>query len=1087
MTRNVLGKLLATISLMLVMAACTTGVKPAPESSDSPLPIVTATSGTPQSHAVNGVFGAALVAAVTTNGAPTSGVTVTFTAPASGPSATFSVTNSLTANATSDANGIATSPAVAANGIAGSYSVTATIAGTPTSANFSLSNTTGAPASITATSGTPQSAPVNSGFAALLVATVLDSGNNPVSGAVVTFTAPASGASGTFAGTNSNVITAITNAAGVATSTVFTANGTAGADVVTATVAGVSAAANFNLSNGSGTAATIVAASGTPQNTGIMSPFAAPLVAAVFDAAFNPVAGAVVTFQAPTAGASGSFANGTATEVDTTNASGLATSTTFTANGTLGGPYTVTATTLGVQNSAAFSLTNRVAANTYVFYLSGQESSGTFYALAGAVQMDGTGKVLGGEQDYNDGANSVLTSPQPSGDTISGGSLSVNATGQGTLILNTNNANLGVSGVETLGVQFVNANHALVIQFDGTATSSGSMDLQKLTGSLNGGYAFAFQGVDPSVSPAGYGGVFSVTGGTAISGTVDENDNGTVTVGTPLSGTLAAANSAAAFDSYGRGVFNNNLTYSGVPLVMNFYVVNPEVLRLIDVDATDSAVGSAYGQGTNATAATNASLVNSVFALQGSPYLVNFAAAGMVKPSSAAGTFTGVADDNELFIYDIQLPATAISGTYSIASNGYGKLTITPGSFGDVSALGIYAIDPTLNLSDPNNTSTGLGGALVAEMDGALAGGTGVIVPQTGTSSASFTGNYAFGAQEFYNSLEFDFIGQGAVTSGAFTGTGILSDPLSSLGAGTTNQNVSFSGTPLADPSNAGRYTMFATNSTPNPLNITVGSTTTPFDMVLYQASGGQVFWMNEDVSGVSLGTLQQQGSLSGIGGQGQGGATSIAATSGTPQSATASTAFSAPLGATVTTGGLPTSGVTVTFTAPASGASGTFTGGSVTTTATTNSNGVATSPVFTANATTGTYIVTATAAGASAPASFQSHQHSACRRNDYSNQWNSAECSHRHGIRRAPSGNRHYRRLTRQWSVSHLHRSREWRQRNLHRRFSHFNRNYKCQRSSYFSRLHGQRYHRDLHGSCNGNRSVHAGGLQFDQHGSPG
>jgi hypothetical protein len=971
MTRNVLGKLLATISLMLVMAACTTGVKPAPESSDSPLPIVTATSGTPQSHAVNGVFGAALVAAVTTNGAPTSGVTVTFTAPASGPSATFSVTNSLTANATSDANGIATSPAVAANGIAGSYSVTATIAGTPTSANFSLSNTTGAPASITATSGTPQSAPVNSGFAALLVATVLDSGNNPVSGAVVTFTAPASGASGTFAGTHSNVMTAITNAAGVATSTVFTANGTAGADVVTATVAGVSAAANFNLSNGSGTAATIVAASGTPQNTGIMSPFAAPLVAAVFDAAFNPVAGAVVTFQAPTAGASGSFANGTATEVDTTNASGLATSTTFTANGTLGGPYTVTATTLGVQNSAAFSLPNRVAANTYVFYLSGQESSGTFYALAGAVQMDGTGKVLGGEQDYNDGANSVFTSPQPSGDTISGGSLSVNATGQGTLILNTNNANLGVSGVETLGVQFVNANHALVIQFDGTATSSGSMDLQKLTGSLNGGYAFAFQGVDPSVSPAGYGGVFSVTGGTAISGTVDENDNGTVTVGTPLSGTLAAANSAAAFDSYGRGVFNNNLTYSGVPLVMNFYVVNPEVLRLIDVDATDSAVGSAYGQGTNATAATNASLVNSVFALQGSPYLVNFAAAGMVKPSSAAGTFTGVADDNELFIYDIQLPATAISGTYSIASNGYGNLTVTPGSFGDVSALGIYAIDPTLNLSDPNNTSTGLGGALVADMDGALAGGTGVIVPQTDTSSASFTGNYAFGAQEFYNSLEFDFIGQGAVTSGAFTGTGILSDPLSSLGAGTTNQNVSFSGTPLADPSNAGRYTMFATNSTPNPLNITVGSTTTPFDMVLYQASGGQVFWMNEDVSGVSLGTLQQQGSLSGIGGQGQGGAASIAATSGTPQSATASTAFSAPLGATVTTGGLPTSGVTVTFTAPASGASGTFTGGSVTTTATTNSNGVATSPVFTANATTGTYIVTATAAGASAPASF--------------------------------------------------------------------------------------------------------------------
>jgi adhesin/invasin len=970
MKRKVWGKVFVTVSLMMVLTACTTGFKPAPGSSAAPLPAVTATSGTPQSHAVNGVFGAALVATVTTNGSPTSGVIVTFTAPSIGPSATFSDTSSITANATSDANGIATSPAVTANGIAGAYNITATITGTSGSASFSLSNTTGSPAAIIPTSGTPQSTPVNSAFPALLAATVVDSGNNPVNGAVVTFTAPATGASGTFAG-SSNVMTATTNASGVATSTVFTANGTSGTDVVTATVAGVSTPATFNLSNGSGAAATIVAASGTPQNTGISTPFAAPLVAAVLDSASNPVAGAVVTFQAPTTGATGTFANGTATEIDTTNASGLATSTTFTANSVTGGPYSVIATTPGVQNSAAFSLTNRAAANTYVFYLSGEESSGTFYALAGAVEIDGTGKVLAGEQDYNNGANSVFTSPQPSGDTISGGTLSVSTTGQGTLTLTTNNTNLGVNGVETLGVQFVNSNHALIIQFDGTATSSGSMDLQKLTGSLNGGYAFAFEGVDPSVAPVGFGGVLSITGGTTLSGSVDENDNGTVTMATALSGTLAAANSAGAFDSFGRGIFNTNLAYSGVPVVMNFYVVNPEVIRLIDVDTTDSAVGSAYGQGANGTNASNASLGNSVFAIEGSPYLVNYATAGIIKPTSSAGTFTGIADDNELFIYDVQIAAAPISGTYAIGSNGYGNLTITPGSFGDVSALGIYMTDPNLNLSDPNNATTGLGGALVADMDGALAGGIGVIVPQTDTSTASFTGNYAFGAQDFYNSLEFDFVGQGAVTSGALSGTGMLSDPFSSLGASTTDKNVTFTGTPLADSSNAGRYTMFSTNATPNPLNITIGSTTTPFDVVIYQASGGQLFWLNEDVSGVSLGSLQQQGSLSGIGGQGQGGAVAIAATSGTPQSATINTAFSVPLVATVTTGGLPTSGVVVTFTAPSSGASGTFAGGAITTTATTNASGVATSAAFTANATTGTYTVTATAPGASTPASF--------------------------------------------------------------------------------------------------------------------
>ena len=96
-----------------------------------------------------------------------------------------------------------------------------------------------------------------------------------------------------------------------------------------------------------------------------------------------------------------------------------------------------------------------------------------------------------------------------------------------------------------------------------------------------------------------------------------------------------------------------------------------------------------------------------------------------------------------------------------------------------------------------------------------------------------------------------------------------------------------------------------------------------------------------------------------------------IAATSGSGQSAAVGTAFTAPLVATVTTGGTPTSGVTVTFTAPASGASGTFSGGTATETKTTDANGVATSDVFTANTTAGAYSVTASATGASSNASF--------------------------------------------------------------------------------------------------------------------
>ncbi len=735
--------------------------------------------------------------------------------------------------------------------------MTATVAGVSSAANFSLTNT--AAETITATSGTPQSAVVNTAFAAPLVATVTIGGVG-TSGVVVTFTAPATGASGTFAGAK-NTTTVTTDFNGVATSPVFTANGTTGSYTVTATVVGVSTAANFSLTNTAGSGETITATSGTPQTAVVNTAFAAPLVATVTTGG-SGTSGVVVTFTAPATGASGTFAGGTNTTTVTTDSNGVATSPVFTANGTVGF-YTVTATVAGVSAAADFSLTNKASFNTYVFYLSGQESFGpVYYALVGSVQIDPSGNIVVGEQDYNDGGQG-FSSPEPSGDAITGGALSVSTTtGQGTLTLITNNSSLGVGGVETLGVQFVNSNHALIMNFDGVNTSSGGLDLQTLPTALSGGYAFTLSGVDSSYLPVGFGGVFSITGGTTLQdGLVDENDSGSVTIATPLSGTLST------FDSFGRGTISSTLNYSGTPIALDYYVVGPEAIRLIDVDTSDSAVGSAFGQGVNATTASNASLGKSVFGLDGSPYPANFAAAGMFTTSNNSSTladFAGVADDSEM-INGFQLPAAPISGTYSIASDGYGSFNIVPGDLADVSALGIYMTDPNLNLNDPNNTTSGLGGGLVSDMDSVLVGGVGFMVPQTDTSTASFTGKYSFGAQSFYTFFEFDFVGQGSVTSGVLSGAGLASDPFTILGGGVTNSGVTFSGKPLADASNAGRYTLFSTNTKPNPLNVKVNTTTNPFDVAIYQASGGLLLWLDEDVSTVFFGLLQQQGSLAGI------------------------------------------------------------------------------------------------------------------------------------------------------------------------------------------------------------------------------
>jgi hypothetical protein len=167
--------------------------------------------------------------------------------------------------------------------------------------------TNSGPASIAATGGTPQSAVVQTAFAKPLQATVTNGSGQPVSGVVVTFTVPASGASGSFAG---GANTATTNSSGVATSAKFTANTIAGAYTVTASVSGVSTPASFALTNKAGKAESIKASGGTPQTATIKTAFASPLQATVTDSFGNPVSGATVTFTAPTSGASGTFAGG---------------------------------------------------------------------------------------------------------------------------------------------------------------------------------------------------------------------------------------------------------------------------------------------------------------------------------------------------------------------------------------------------------------------------------------------------------------------------------------------------------------------------------------------------------------------------------------------------------------------------------------------------------------------------------------------------------------------------------------------------------------------------------------------------------
>jgi uncharacterized repeat protein (TIGR01451 family) len=101
--------------------------------------------------------------------------------------------------------------------------------------------------------------------------------------------------------------------------------------------------------------------SGAGQAAKINTAFAAPIKAALKDNAGTPLVGVQVTFTAPSAGASALFA-GAASETTTTNASGVATSSTPVANNNVG-DYTVTVSSPGASPKAA-ALTNNLTGPT---------------------------------------------------------------------------------------------------------------------------------------------------------------------------------------------------------------------------------------------------------------------------------------------------------------------------------------------------------------------------------------------------------------------------------------------------------------------------------------------------------------------------------------------------------------------------------------------------------------------------------------------------------------------------------------------------------------------------------------------------
>jgi hypothetical protein len=386
----------------------------------------------------------------------------------------------------------------------------------------------------------------------------------------------------------------------------------------------------------------------------------------------------------PTAGTCGTFN-------PAHSASGA--NTTFTAPASAGN-VTVTATSTSnhaVSQSSTISITagttaapGTLTSGTFVFTVAGVNKLQRNIAVAGAVVLDATGKVTSGEENYvsHDGPSSF-----PPGDLITGGQLTTSSNGKGTLTVITNNNALGVNGTETFSVSVVNSKHAVISEFDSSATAVGSLDFQTLVQPL-GAFSMLTSGWDGS-APRAIAGNITFNPNGALHVKIDQNSL-TVSLAGSNVGTYTPA------DTVGRGT----ITFGGAHF--EYYVVNAKVVRILEDDANIPIIGSAYA---GVTGVSNATL-NTQFVFADSSSIAagfennnaatTFAGAGILT-ADGNGNLTGFADVDE----NGHPTSAPVTGTYTVDSVGYGSITLTPGNAQDLSVLGLYLTDPTINFSDP--------------------------------------------------------------------------------------------------------------------------------------------------------------------------------------------------------------------------------------------------------------------------------------------------------------------------------------------------------------------------------------------------
>ena len=230
--------------------------------------------------------------------------------------------------------------------------------------------------------------------------------------------------------------------------------------------------------------------------------------------------------------------------------SGSATTYTAPASVPTGNTVTITATATASSSATTVGTVTITSGSTgtalngqYAFFVEGADTNGLYVAV-GSLIADGNCNITGGEEDFCDFSQCFTENVS--------GTFSTGSDNRGAITISS--TSLGNLGPQTLQMVVTSSSHALIIEFDGSATSSGSLDLQDTTAfssaAISGNYSMALNGLDLNLTvPAALGGVMTADGASGFTNvTLDSNDGGTV------SNETTAFAAASAPDSFGRVV-----------------------------------------------------------------------------------------------------------------------------------------------------------------------------------------------------------------------------------------------------------------------------------------------------------------------------------------------------------------------------------------------------------------------------------------------------------------------------------------------------------------------------------------------------